>query len=140
MAQAHLRYPALAEVIAIHEKILHGLGEAPRALRAEGSHESALTRPRTAAYYDGAIVVRQAALLGIGISRTQAFPDGNKRTAFASLDAFLSVNGWDFVDEPLELARHFEQFAEGTRVCLHLSQARAQTRWTPARAFLAVVS
>jgi death on curing protein len=138
MAQANPRYPALAKVIAIHEKVLHGLGEAPRALRAEGSLESALTRPQTAAYYEGANVVRQAALLGIGISRAQAFPDGNKRTAFASLDAFLWVNGWDFVDEPLELARRFEQFAEGTRVCRHLSQARAQSMWTPARTFLAV--
>jgi hypothetical protein len=79
-------------------------------------------------------------LLATGISQAQDFPDGNKRTAFASLGAFLWVNGWDFVDEPLELARRFEQFAEGTRVCRHLCQARAQTRWTPARAFLAVVS
>src|SRR5215216_431257 len=127
MAQAHLRCPALAEVIAIHEKVLHGLGEVPRALRVAGSLESTLSRSQTAAYYEGANVVRQAALLATGISRAQAFPDGNKRTAFASLDAFLRVNGWDFVDEPLELARRFEQFAEGTRVCRHLSQARAQS-------------
>jgi death on curing protein len=111
-----------------------------RTLRVAGSLESALSRPQTAAYYEGADVVRQVVLLATGISQAQDFPDGNKRTAFASLGAFLWVNGWDFVDEPLELARRFEQFAEGTRVCRHLCQARAQTRWTPARAFLAVVS
>src|SRR5215211_8800195 len=112
MSQAQLRYPTLAEVIAIHEKVLRGLGDAPRPLRDEGLLESALTRPQMTAYYEGADVVRQATLLGTGISKAQAFLDGNKRTAFATLDAFLWVNGWEFVGEPLELARRFEQFAE----------------------------
>ena len=112
MSQAQLRYPTLAEVIAIHEKVLRGLGEAPRPLRDEGLLESALTRPQMAAYYEGADLIRQATLLGAGISQAQAFLDGNKRTAFQTLDAFLWVNGWEFVGEPLELARQFEQFAE----------------------------
>jgi death-on-curing protein len=112
MRQAQLRYPTLAEVIAIQEKVLRGLGEAPRPLRDEGLLESALTRPQMAAYYEGADVIRQATLLGTGISQAQAFIDGNKRTAFATLDAFLWVNGWEFVGEPLQLARRFEQFAE----------------------------
>jgi death-on-curing protein len=112
MRQAQLRYPTLAEVIAIQEKVLRGLGEAPRPLRDEGLLESALTRPQMAAYYEGADVIRQATLLGTGISQAQAFIDGNKPTAFATLDAFLWVNGWEIVGEPLELARCFEQFAE----------------------------
>ena len=68
-----------------------------------------------AAYYEGADVVRQATLLGTGISKAQAFLDGNKRTAFATLDAVLWVNGWEFVGEPLQLARRFEQSAERSR-------------------------
>src|SRR5918997_5978254 len=112
MAQKQLRYPSLAEVIAIHEKVLHGLGEAPRSLRDEGLLESALSRPQMAAHYQGADLVRQATLLGTGISQARAFLDGNKRTAFATLDAVLWVNGWEFVGEPLELARQVEQFAE----------------------------
>jgi death-on-curing protein len=112
MAQAQLRYPTLAEVIAIHEKVMRGLGEAPRPLRDEGLLESALTRPQMAAYYEGADIVRQATLLGTGISQAQAFLDGNKRTAFQTLDAFLWVNGWEYVGDPLELARQFERFAE----------------------------
>jgi death-on-curing protein len=112
MAQAQLRYPTLAEVIAIHEKVMRGLGEAPRPLRDEGLLESALTRPQMAAYYEEADVVRQATLLGTGISQAQAFLDGNKRTAFQTLDAFLWVNGWEYVGDPLELARQFERFAE----------------------------
>jgi death-on-curing protein len=112
MAQAQLRYPTLAEVIAIHEKVMRGLGEAPGPLRDEGLLESALTRPQMAAYYEEADVVRQATLLGTGISQAQAFLDGNKRTAFQTLDAFLWVNGWENVGDPLELARQFERFAE----------------------------
>jgi death on curing protein len=109
---AQLRYPSLAEDIAIHERVLRGLGEAPRPLRDEGLLESALNRPQMATYYEGADVIRQATLLGTGISQAQAFLDGNKRTAFQTLDAFLLVNGWEYVGEPLELARQFEQFAE----------------------------
>lgn len=110
-----LRYPTLAEVIAIHEEVLRRLGEAPRPLRDEGLLESALNRPQMASYYEGADIVRQAAVLGTGISQAQAFLDGNKRTAFQTLDAFLWVNGWEFAGEPMELARQFEQFAERSR-------------------------
>ena len=85
---------------------------APRPLRDEGLLESALKRPQMAAYYEGADIIRQATLLGTGISQAQAFLDGNKRTAFQTLDAFLWVNGWEYVGDPLDLARQFEQFAE----------------------------
>jgi death-on-curing protein len=112
---AQLRYPTLAEVIAIHEKVLRGLGEAPRSLRDEGLLESALTRPQMAAHYEGADIVRQATLLGTGISQAQAFLDGNKRTAFQTLDAFLWVNGWEYAGDPLELARQLERFADQSR-------------------------
>src|SRR5215204_3155547 len=109
---AQPRYPTLAEVIAIHETVMRSLGDVPKPLRDEGLLESALARPQMAAYYEGADIVRQAALLGTGISQAQAFLDGNKRTAFQTLDAFLWVNGWEYVGEPLELARQFEQLAE----------------------------
>ena len=109
---APLRYPSLAELIAIHERVMRGLGEAPRPLRDEGLLESALNRPQMAAYYEGADIVRQATLLGTEISQAHAFVDSNRRTAFQTLDAFLWVNGWEFVGDSLDLARQFEQFAE----------------------------
>lgn len=106
------QYPSVAEVMAIHEHILRKLGEAPRPLRDEGLLESAVMRPQMAAWYEGADLIRQAALLATGISQAQAFIDGNKRTAFATIDAFLWVNGWAIVSEPLELAYRLEQFAD----------------------------
>ena len=74
--------------------------------------ESALTRPQMAAYYEGADIVRQADAAWHRHLAGAAFLDGNKRTAFQTLDAFLWVNGWEYVGAPLELARQFEQFAE----------------------------
>jgi prophage maintenance system killer protein len=54
----HLR---LADVIAIHERAMRRFGAAPNPLRDEGLLESALMRPRMAAHYEGAVLVRQAA-------------------------------------------------------------------------------
>jgi death on curing protein len=108
------RYPSLAEIIALHDLILSRLGTRPQPLRDEGLLESALMRPRMTAWYEGADIIRQAALLAIGISQVQAFVDGNKRTAFATLDAFLWVNGWEYVADPMELAHHLEQVAVPT--------------------------
>jgi death-on-curing protein len=108
---AQTRYPSIAEVIAIHEYILRKLGEAPEGLRDEGLLESAIMRPQMAAWYEGANLIRQGTLLAIGISQAQAFVDGNKRTAFATLDAFLLVNDWEITGDPLDLARQLEGFA-----------------------------
>ena len=106
------RYPSVAEVIAFHDEVLRRLGNSPQPLRDEGALESAVMRPRMAAYYENADLIRQAALLAIGISQAQAFVDGNKRTAFATVDAFLIVNGCEFFAEPLELARRLETAAD----------------------------
>jgi prophage maintenance system killer protein len=65
-----------------------------------------------AAYDEVAVIVRQATLPGTGISQAQAFLDGKKRTVFQTLDAFLWVNGWEYVGDRQELARQFEEFAE----------------------------
>jgi death-on-curing protein len=69
-------------------------------------------RPQMAAYYEGADMIKQAALLGVGISQAQAFLDGNKRTAYLALNTFLRINGLTYSGDRLELAKQFEQFAE----------------------------
>ena len=106
------QYLSLADVIAIHESALRRLGDEPKPLRDEGGLESAVMRPQMAAYYEGADIVRQAALLGVGISQAQAFLDGNKRTAYLTLNTFLRMNGLTYSGDRLALARQFEQFAE----------------------------
>ena len=111
MEESGVRYLSVTDVIAIHAFVMTQLGDAPRPLREEGSLESAVMRPRMAAYYENADLVRQAALLAVGISQAQAFLDGNKRTAFASLRAFLGTNGLRFTGDPLQLAQRLEAVA-----------------------------
>jgi death-on-curing protein len=104
-------YLSLADVIAIHEQAMRRLGLAPNPLRDSGGLESAVMRPQMAAWYEGADLIRQAALLGVGISQAQAFLDGNKRTAYLALNTFLRMNGHVYSGDRLALARQFEQFA-----------------------------
>src|SRR6266568_7541288 len=101
---AEIRYLTLADVLALHQTIMERFGLAPAPLRDEGSLESAVMRPRMAAYYSEADIIRQSALLAVGISQAQAFLDGNKRTALLTCDVFLRLNGLAFVGDPLELA------------------------------------
>lgn len=106
------RFLTLAEVVALHHKMMRAMGTRSQGLRDEGALESAIMRARMAEHYEGADVVRQGALMAIGISQAQAFVDGNKRTAFLSLDTFLAANSLEFRGEPLELARQLERVAE----------------------------
>ncbi|KST68633.1 type II toxin-antitoxin system death-on-curing family toxin [Mastigocoleus testarum] len=63
-------------------------------LRDEGLLESALARGRHRyGYEEGVDIYRLAADYGYGIARNHPFIDGNKRTAFQVMYAFLKVNG-----------------------------------------------
>lgn len=105
------RYLSLADVIALHEFVMQQLGAAPGLLRDEGLLESAVMRPQMAAYYGEADTVRQCALLAAGIVKAHAFVDGNKRTAFAAIRAFLGLNGLHYPGEPMQLATQLEAVA-----------------------------
>lgn len=105
-------YFSVADVVALHATIMRRLGQAPKPLRDEGALESAVMRARMAAFYEGADAIRQAALMAVGISQAQAFLDGNKRTAFATLYAFLIRHGLRFAGDPLAIAYELERVAE----------------------------
>ncbi len=109
------KFLTISDVIAIHERMMLQLDLPPNPLRPDGTLESALNRPQMAAWYEGADIVRQAALLGIGISQAQAFLDGNKRTAYLAMVAFLRLNGFSYLGDRLELAQQFEAFAHRSR-------------------------
>jgi death-on-curing protein len=107
------RHLSLSEVIGLHELVMTRIGYRPAPFRAggEGLLESAVMRPQMAEHYEGADVVRQAALLAVGLSQAQAFLDGNKRTAFIAADTFLRVNGHTSPPDSLEYARQLEAVA-----------------------------
>ncbi len=68
-------------------------------------------RPRMAAHYEQADIVRQCAVLAVGIAQVQAFLDGNKRTAFAAARVFLLLNSMAYLGDRLELAKQIEDIA-----------------------------
>src|SRR5438045_2628839 len=109
---AEIRYLTLADVLALHQAIMERFELASAPLRDEGGLESAVMRPRMAAYYRQADIIRQSAVLAVGSSQAQAFLDGNKRLAFAACDVFLRVNGLAFAGDPLELAMQLEAVTE----------------------------
>ena len=80
-------------VEAIHDEVLSESGGLP-GLSPDKSLESALYRVNNHALYQGVSDIYEvAALYGYAIARGHVFNDGNKRTAFVSMVAFLELNG-----------------------------------------------
>ncbi len=79
----------LADVLAIHADVIERYGGTD-GVRDPGQLEAALFRPQTG-YYEDAI--GEAAALWESLSQNHPFVDGNKRTAFGAMHAFLLING-----------------------------------------------
>src|SRR3984957_10794704 len=82
-------YLTAVEVLAIHDDQIGRFGGAQGA-RDTGALESALYRPQTGYYAD---VIEEAAALWESLAQNHPFINGNKRTAFAAMYTFLSING-----------------------------------------------
>ncbi len=89
---SQIDYPTLGDVEAIHRDMMAAAGLSS-ILHQRGALESAIHRPRTAAYYENADLFVQAAHLMGGIALAHAFEDGNKRLALVCTLAFLRFNG-----------------------------------------------
>ncbi len=82
-------------------------------LRNRTGLESALDRPQNYAYYHGADIALQAAVLAHGIAENQPFIDGNKRTAYLATIAFLGANGYVLAAPQAEVAYWIEELSAG---------------------------
>jgi len=82
------RYISKATVLAIHKHSIENFGGS-HGVRDEGLLEAAIFRPQTGYYRD---IIEEAAALWESLSQNHSFIDGNKRTAFGSLCAFLGAN------------------------------------------------
>ena len=109
-----VRYLTAADVVALHAATLEAMEQRVSPLRDPGRLESAVLRARTVAYYEGADLVRQAAVLAVGIAQNQPFVDGIKRAAFMAALVFLRVNGHPFRGDRLTLAHRIEDVAIGS--------------------------
>jgi death-on-curing protein len=92
-----IRFPKLDQVLALHEDQISAYG-GTSGVRDLGLLESALAQPQ--ATFAGELlhptIYAQAAAYLYHISRNHPFIDGNKRTAFAVMETFLFLNGYEF--------------------------------------------
>jgi death-on-curing protein len=91
-------YLTLADVLAIHGDQIERYGGS-EGVRDYGLLEAALYRPQTGYYAD---LIEEAAALWESLAQNHPFVDGNKRTAFAAMFAFLAINGVKLTAEAAE--------------------------------------
>ena len=91
------------------QKILIDRYGGAHGLRDAGALEAALFRPQSGYYED---LISEAAALFESLAMNHPFVDGNKRVAFAALDAFLRVNGWRLRLKPMVIHRWMIQHLE----------------------------
>ncbi len=88
------RFLTLPEVLYLHEQSLARFGGSA-GIRDLGQVESALGAAMNMHYYGQGSLFDVAAAYAFHIAESQAFLDGNKRTAVASGIAFLELNGFE---------------------------------------------
>lgn len=81
-----------AVLIAAHDEQLAEHGGAA-GFRDEGLFDSALARPLNLAAYESPDVSALAASYTVALAKNHPFVDGNKRTAFVTMELFLWLNG-----------------------------------------------
>jgi death-on-curing protein len=104
-------YPTYDEVLALHVGMMRAMSEGFYGVSADHLLASALERPRMAAQYEGADLIRQAAHLLWGLLKNHPFRQGNKRTAVTVAFGFLYRNGYGIAaeqDEVIELGYRIE--------------------------------
>lgn len=89
------KFLTLVEVLALHEDQIVSFGGSS-GIRDQGLLESALAQPQ--ATFGGQLlnvtIYEQAAAYLYHIAMNHPFVDGNKRTAFSTMDTFLRLNGY----------------------------------------------
>jgi death-on-curing protein len=89
-----MRYLTLAEVVALHGRLLQLTGGAA-GIRDLGSLEAAVAQPKTT--FGGAdlypTLAEKAAALCYALIQGHPFADGNKRVGHAAMETFLVLNG-----------------------------------------------
>ena len=99
-------------VAALHLRAIDEFGGNP-GIRDEGLLESALARPRNLLGYGEPSLFALAAAYGFGLAKNHAFIDGNKRVAFAAIDVFLQLNGYELTADQVEAVVVFQDLASG---------------------------
>lgn len=85
-------YLNYVEAVELHFALMKTWGETRFGVESRELVESALARPKHAAIYENADIIRQAATLVFGLIKNHPWTGGNKRTASFLMDEFLFRN------------------------------------------------
>jgi len=105
------KFLTLAEVLYLHDESLARYGGSA-GIREPGLIESALGSAQNAFWYGRGGLFEIAAAYAFHIAESQAFVDGNKRTAAASAISFLRKNGVRFPKDDGSVYRAMIEIAE----------------------------
>lgn len=83
-------YLTMDDIVLMHEILIQKFGGSS-GIRDKGALESAIFRPQSGYYNDR---LTEAAALFESLAINHPFVDGNKRIAFAAMDVFLRMNGY----------------------------------------------
>ena len=93
MTDKEIVYLDYIDAIDLHFALMKIWGETRFGVENRDLIESALARPKHAAIYENADIIRQAATLVFGLIKNHPWTGGNKRTASFLMDEFLFRNG-----------------------------------------------
>ena len=105
MATEKFVYLTVAEAVKFHVLYMRRVGETRFGVFDKGLVESALMRPRHAADFENADLIRQAARLLFGLIKSHPWQGGNKRTATFLTNLFLNRNGYKINAPTIELVK-----------------------------------
>lgn len=103
MATKRFVYLTYLDAIELHFDVMRFYGESRIGVFDRNLIESALARPKHAASYENADIIRQAATLCYGFIKNHPWSGGNKRTATHITKVFLKINGYNLKYELLEI-------------------------------------
>jgi len=94
LATKKVVYLTYLDAVENHFELMQSCGEIRFGVDSRDLIKSALARPKNAAGYENADIVRQAATLCFGFIKNHPWLGGNKRTATYLTEIFLELNGF----------------------------------------------
>lgn len=95
MTAKDIIYLDYIDAVDLHFALMKTWGEIRFGVENRDLIESALARPKHAATYENADLIRQAATLVFGLIKNHPWTGGNKRTASFLMDEFLFRNNFE---------------------------------------------
>ena len=102
------------DILAIHQILLEQLGSMP-GIRDKGLLESAALQPKATFFGEllHSTIHAPASAYLYHLAKNHPFLDGNKRTAFGAMEAFLRLNGYNLSFSDEEAYKIVMQVAQG---------------------------